>query len=207
MKAAYPGTDPLDQTAYRAEDSGLYTHYVDFWPVSTQYGRISVTVTSDGKVDEMSADIGVPDGDNLFDRYWYVYGYFANWDQERWMQLEKDMAEVEPPLSVDGQVLKATHYPAESSVKIGKEEAKQLGILASGERTAEAHTCVLVDAEPHPVWIMRVLTRSASDRDPVFGIDAETGETVFTEWYEVDITPHYVMYSLPETWKKLAGET
>ena len=40
-----------------------------------------------------------------------------------------------------------------------------------------------------------------------FGIDAETGETVFTEWYEVDITPHYVMYSLPETWKKLAGET
>ena len=207
VKAQYPGTDPLDETAYRAEDTGLYTHYVEFWPKSTQYGRITVTISQEGKVQDMNADIGVPDGDNLFDRYWYVYGYFANWGQERWMQLEKDMAEAEDPLSVDGQALKATHYPAESSVKIGKEEAKELAVLASGERTAEAHTCVLVDAKPHPVWILRVLTRGSSEKDPVYGIDAETGETVFTEWYEVDITPHYVLYSLPETWKKLeAGE-
>ena len=115
------------------------------------------------------------------------------------------MAELPEPMSIDGQALKATHYPEESSVKIGREEAKELGVLASGQRTAEAHTCVLVDAKPHPVWIMRVITQGGNS-DPVFGIDAETGETGFTEQYEIDETPNYVMYSLPETWKKLTGE-
>ena len=39
--------------------------------------------------------------------------------------------------------------------------------------------------------------------DPVIGIDAETGETVFTETYVVDETPSYVTFSLPETWRKV----
>jgi hypothetical protein len=96
-------------------------------------------------------------------------------------------------------VLKATHYPEESSVKIGHEEAQQLGMKAAGKRRVEVNTCVLVDAKPHPVWIMRIL----GDHDIVIGIDAESGKTVFTEQYIVDETPHYVLYSLPKTWRKL----
>ena len=205
VKAQYPGVDPLDETAYTASVSGLYTHYVDFVPKSIRYGRITAADSSEGAVTEMDADVGEPDGDNLFDRYWAVYGYYANWDQDRWIQLERDMAD-QDPLTPGGKALKATHYPEEDSVKIGKEEAKELAILASGERTAEPHTCVLVDARPHPVWILRVITRTGTERDPVFGIDAETGETVFTEWYVIDETPHYVMYSLPETWKKVTED-
>lgn len=205
VKAEYPDLDPLDENNYTASESGLYTHWVDFMPKNVQYGRITVGVAQDGTIKEMEADVGPLDGDNLFNRYWYVYGYYANWDQEMWIRMEKDMAELPEPMSIDGQALKATHYPEESSVKIGREEAKELGVLASGQRTAEAHTCVLVDAKPHPVWIMRVITQGGNS-DPVFGIDAETGETVFTEQYEIDETPNYVMYSLPETWKKLTGE-
>ena len=201
--ARYPEVNPLDETAYTASCSGIYTQYVEFMPKSIDYGRITVAVSSEGKVKEIEADIGEPDGDNLFRRYRCVYGYYADWSQDRWIQLEKDMSGTEP-LSVDGQALKATHYPEESSVKIGREQAWELGVIASGERTARPHTCVLVDAQPHPIWIMRIITSQTDD--PVFGIDAETGETVFRERYVVDETPAYVMYSLPETWKKLTGE-
>ena len=202
VKARFPEVDPLDETLFTAFESGLYTHYVSFTPKSIEYGLITVAVSQDGEAGEIEADLGEPDGDNLFRRYRNVYGYYAEWDQERWIQLEKDMAGMKP-LTVDGQALKATHYPEEASVKIGREEAKELAILASGERTASAHTCVLVDAQPHPVWILRVLT--TDEDDPVFGIDAETGETVFREVYVVDETPDYVMYSLPETWEGLTG--
>ena len=206
VKEQYPELDPLDEAAYTVMDQGLYTHYVEFWPRSIRYGSITVEIDPDGTVREIEADAGPLDGDNLFERYRFVYGYFAGWDQERWIQLEKEMAELPEPLSVDGKALKQTHYPEESSVRIRHEQAKELAIEASGQRTAEAHTCVLVDAEPHPVWILRVITYGGNEDDPVFGIDAETGETVFEERYVIDETPAYVMYSLPETWKKLTGQ-
>ena len=108
------------------------------------------------------------------------------------------------PVQIDGKLLKATHYPEESSVKIQHEQAKDLGIQATGKRTAEVNTCVLVDAQPHPVWIMRILTDEADE--PVVGIDAETGDVVFTEQFKTDYTPQYVLYSMPETWRKMELE-
>ena len=203
MKAEYPELDLLDETKYSSRVYGSYTHYVEFLPKTVQQGEVTVAVGEDGVVQEISADAGEPNGDNLFRRYWLVYGYFADWDQERWIQLEKDMADTRP-FTVEGLALKATHFPEESSVKISREKAKELAVLATGKRMAEAHTCVLVDAEPHPVWISRVL--QAEENDPVIGIDAETGEVVFREAYEVDVTPNYVFYSMPETWKRLTGE-
>ena len=89
-------------------------------------------------------------GDNLWKRYRQAQGYFGQWDQSVWGQLEKDMSGLEP-VQIDGKLLKATHYPEESSVKIQHEQAKDLGIQATGKRTAEVNTCVLVDAQPHPV--------------------------------------------------------
>ena len=200
VKAQFPGLDPLDETVYTASVSGLYRHEVRFMPKSIQHGMITVTVMQDGIVGEIDADPGEPDGDNLFRRYWAVYGYFGNWDQSLWVQLGRDISDLEAE-SIDGKVLKAANFPEESSVAIPHEQAWELGMKASGKRTAEVNTCVLVDAQPHPVWIMRVLTHSSDDL--VIGIDAETGKTVFTENYIVDETPYYVLYSMPETWKSL----
>ena len=203
VKKDYPELDLLDESKYTVGVSGLHTHFVQFLPKTVQQGMIEVVIGEDGAVQEITADAGEPDGDNLFRRYWLVYGYFGDWGQELWIQLEKDMADTQP-YTVEGQALKATHFPEESSVKISREEAKKLVIQATGKRMAEAHTCVLVDAEPHPVWISRVLL--ADVEEPVIGIDAETGEVAFTEAYEVDVTPEYVLYSMPETWKRLTGE-
>ena len=75
---------------------------------------------------------------------------------------------------------------------------------ATGKRTAEVNTCVLVDAQPHPVWIMRILTDEPDE--PVVGIDAETGDVVFTEQFKTDYTPQYILYSMPETWRKMELE-
>ncbi len=162
-------------------------------------GNAYAVVSLDGTVEETEADDQPLDGDNLFSRYWQVYGYFGSWDQSVWVQLGQDMAGLEPH-GIDGELLKATRYPEESTVRIGHEEAKELGIRATGKRAAEVNTCVLADADPHPVWIMRILTDEPDD--PVIGIDAETGETVFREAYKVDYTPHYTLYSMPEKWRK-----
>ena len=89
--------------------------------------------------------------------------------------------------------LKNTRYLRESSVTINHEKAQELAIKASGKRIVEINTCVLVEAEPHPVWIMRLLTDEPDD--PVLGIDAETGKVVFSEQFKTDYTPMYVLYS------------
>ena len=198
VREKYPGLDPLDEAEYRVSDMGLYTHYIDFITTNIRHGNISVIISESGEVREVTADEEGPSCDNLFDRYWKIHGYFGQWGQDIWVQLEKDKAGLKAK-SIDGKVLKATHYPEESSVKIGHEEAQQLGMKAAGKRRVEVNTCVLVDAKPHPVWIMRIL----GDHDIVIGIDAESGKTVFTEQYIVDETPHYVLYSLPKTWRKL----
>ena len=200
VKQAYPELDPLDEAEYAVSVQGIYTHYVNFTTKNIRHGSICVELSEEGEVREVSADRSSLTCDNLFERYWMVHGYFGQWDQSVWVQLEQDKAGLKAR-GIDGKALKQTRYPEESSVSIGHEKAQQLGIKATGKRRAEVNTCVLVDAKPHPVWIMRILTDE--ETDPVIGIDAETGETVFTEKYVVDETPHYVLYSMPKTWKKL----
>ena len=198
VRNQYPGLDPLDESEYGVSVMGLYTCYVDFITKTIQHGSISVVLSQSGEVREITVDQEGPSCDNLFDRYWKIHGYFGQWDQEIWVQLDRDKAGLKAK-STDGKILKATHFPEESSVRIGHEEAQKLGMKATGARRVEVNTCVLVDAKPHPVWIMRIL---AND-DTVIGIDAETGKTVFTQAFDVDETPHYVLYSMPKTWKKL----
>ena len=201
IRKIYPDLDLFDGNEYMVTGSTGKRFTVEFQTRNIRHGNISATVEPDGTVSEIYAETEPLTGDNLFQRYRLVYGYYAFWEQDRWIQLEKDMAETEP-ISVDGKILRATHYPEESSVKITREKARELALQATGWRTAEVHTCVLVDAQPHPVWIMRVIAHDG-DEDPVIGLDAETGEVVFTEHYVIDETPGYVMYSLPETWKRI----
>ncbi len=195
----YPELDLTNEDKYELIADSFGSWYVTFRAKDVHLASVSVDFSPEGEILSVEADSTESDGDQMFNRYWQVYGYFGEWDQSVWVQLEKDMASLEPE-TIEGKLLKETRYPDESSVKIRKEEAKELGITATGKRVAEVNTCVLVDADPHPVWIMRILTED--EPEPVIGIDAETGEVAFTEQYKVDYTPHYVLYSMPQTWRK-----
>ena len=199
VREKYPEINPLDETEFEIHGSRLqgYAHEYTFVTKNVRHGDAAVTVSADGTAGEVTADLAKPTGDTLFSRYWKVYGYFGEWDQETWVKLGEDMQTMEPE-ETEGQVLKVSRYPEESSVRIQHEEAQELAIQAAGSRMAEVNTCVLADADPHPVWIMRVIVFDGRETDPVIGIDAETGSVVFTEQYLVDVTPHYVLFSTPE---------
>ena len=204
VREKYPEINPLDETEYEIRSNRLrgYAHEFNFITKNVQHGDAAVTVSADGTVSEVTADLTKPTGDTLFSRYWKVCGYFGAWGQETWVQLGRDIQALDAE-ETEGQALKLTRYPEESSVRIQHAEAQELAIQAAGSRMAEVNTCVLVDADPNPVWIMRVIVYDGREEDPVIGIDAETGSVVFTEQYLVDETPHYVLFSMPETWRTL----
>lgn len=200
LGTAYPG---LDMDAFTVSDWGGKNHNMHFTSTSITQGDASVTVTSTGSVLSVTADPAPLNGDNVFDRFRSVYGYFGGWSQDIWGRLEQEMEKLEPT-GYENLPLKNTRYPQEDTVTIDRVKAQELAILASGKRTTQVNTCVLVEAQPHPVWIMRLLTDEADS--PVMGINAETGEVVFIERYKVDYTPQYVLYSMPEIWRKIELE-
>lgn len=197
LQNAYPD---LNMEAYTVHDWGGTNHNMQFTSKELDQGDASVTIASDGTITNVTADMQPLTGDNIFKRFSSVYGYYGNWDQDIWVQLEQKM-ETLNPTGYENLPLKNTRYPKEGSVTINHEKAQELAIKASGKRIAEVNTCVLADANPHPVWILRLLTDEMDA--PVLGIDAETGEVVFTERFKTDYTPKYVLYSMPETWRKI----
>ena len=203
IREKYPDLDLMDEEKYEIRSEGYKKWNVTFKAKDIHLGNVSAVVSMDGIVGEINADTEILNGDNLWKRYGQANGYFGQWEQSVWVRLEEDMSGLEP-LQIGGRLLKATHYPEESSVKIQHGRAQELGMQATGKRTAEVNTCVLVDAQPHPVWIMRILTDEPDE--PVVGIDAETGDVVFTEQFKTDYTPQYILYSMPETWRKMELE-
>lgn len=204
VQKKYPGLDLLNEDAYEARDwGGGKNHNIHFISRNIRTGNASATVAADGTVSDIIADIEELNGDNLFNRYKAVYGYFGQWDQSTWVQLSRDMDTLEPT-TTDGKLLKMGHYPDESSVSIRHEKAQALAIAASGKRTAEVNTCVLIGADPHPVWKIRLLTDDPAS--PVIELDAETGDVVATDIFKTDYTPSYVLYSTEKNWRKMELE-
>ena len=194
---AYPGLDLLNEDEYETD---LYLEEYDirlnFHSKNIRHGNVKALVSRDGRIKEMTADEEKLNGDNLFDRYRLVYGYFGKWDQKIWVQLVKDMEPLEPE-TPEGKLLKTSRYPEEDTVRINHTEAMKLAIKASGKRTAEINTCVLISANPHPVWKLRVISYGDDDWvDQVIELDAETGEVLAKEVYKTDYTPDYVLFSL-----------
>ena len=201
-RKAYPEAgDPLDGENYSYFSVMIGRPFVKFTALNLQHSDITVRFTPEGEVRDVTMDPPT-DGDNLFSRYYSLHGSMPKWDQSVWVQLEKDMKELEPE-GIEGKVLKATHYPEESSVTIKHEEARKLGRETTGKRLTEVNSCVLVDAKPHPVWIVNLLTDNVLS---IVGIDAETGETVFTLPDRADFSPRYMGWSMPETWRKIEME-
>ncbi len=202
VRKAYPEAgDPLDETNYGCCSVLEGDAFIQFTARNLQHNNIKVRFTQEGKVKDVTMDPPV-DGDNLFSRFYDLYGPMGKWDQSVWVQLEKNMKELEPK-EIQGKVMKATHYPEESSVSIKQEEARKLGQKTTGKNMTEVNSCVLVDAQPHPVWIVQLLTDYVLT---IVGIDAETGETVLSMPDRADFSPRYISFSLPETWRKIEME-
>ena len=202
VRIAYPEAgDPLDEENYSHSSSLRGSNTVWFTARNLQHSNIKVRFTPEGEVEKVTMDPPV-DGDNLYNRFFALCGPMDSWDQSVWVQLEKEMQELEPE-GIEGKILKATHYPEEASVAIRQKQARELGRKTTGSNMTEVNSCVLVDAQPHPVWIIVLLTHHTLS---LVGIDAETGETVLSMPYRADFTPMYVSYSLPETWRKMEME-
>lgn len=205
LQRNYPEVDFLDENEFEARSmGGKATRTIRFITKSIRHGNASATVSADGNVSDLNADLSPLSGDNLMERYRAIFGYYGNWSQDTWAQLSSDMEPLSPS-GIEGRLLKMGHYPEESSVSISHEKARELAIEASGKRTGKINTCVLIDSEPHPVWKLRVIADDPADQ--VIELDAETGEVVAVDIFKTDYTPSYVLYSLEKNWRKLELET
>ena len=151
-----------------------------------------------------AADMDLPKGDTLFDSYCKKYGYFGEWDQETWVKLGKEMEPEEPICTLNAYALKKCRYPEENTADIGREEAKALALKASGIPEASVDSCILMEAEPHPVWKVHIITDGPAD--PVLELDAETGEVTATETYKHNYTPEYVLFTTQKAWRAMELE-
>ena len=206
IEARYPALKLLDEETYTVYTDGIRRWSIRFVPKDIHLGEVTATVENDGTITAYEVDDAPLSGDNLFDRYWSVYGYYGGWDQATWAQLSRDMEDLSPE-GIEGKLIRQTDYPAEDSVAITREQAMALAVQATGKRSAEAHTCVLIGAEPHPVWKLRVLDYE-DEADPMIELDAETGEVLNIDRYMVDVTPRYHVFTLERDWRATeAAET
>ncbi len=201
---AYPELDLLNEAEYELRAYvGKDGVELSFNTKNTHHGDVYATISRDGTVGEVTADTTELTGDNVLDRYESMYGWYGNWDQQTWAQLAKDMEPLDPE-SFEGQLLKMGRYPEENTVRIGHEEAMKLAIKASGKRTAEINTCILIGAEPHPVWKLRVMAYDDNDwADKMIELDAETGEVLAVEPFKTEYTQEYVLYALEKNRRAL----
>ena len=205
IREKYPELNPMDENEFEIRHlGGGKQHSIRFLTKSIRHGNASAEVGADGSVREIQADMTPATGDNLFSRYGAIYGYYGDWDQSVWVRLSKDMEQLEPEETA-GKLLRMGNYPAEETVPIDHEKARELAIRASGKRTAEINTCVLIGAEPNPVWKLRVIADDPVDQ--VIELDAVTGEVLATDIFKTDYTPGYVLYSLERNWRRLELET
>ena len=186
---------------------------ITFTTKNVHHGNAYADVFQDGDVlvETDKADLKAW---NIFSRYEAMYGWyggnddgiFTGWDQGIWAQLAKDIEPMEPD-TIEGKLLKLGRYPEEKTVRIGHEEAIRLALKAVGKRTGEVFTCVLIGAEPHPVWKMHVMVYDDNDPgDKVVTLDAETGEILSVTPYATGYAPYYELYSLEKNWRALELE-
>ena len=204
MVKAHPELDLLNEAEY---DLRAYVRKdgveLSFKTKNTHHGSVYAFVSRDGTVGEVTADTTELTGDNVLDRYESMYGWYGDWDQQTWARLAKDMEPLNPE-SFEGQLLKMGGYPEENTVSIGHEEAMKIAIKASGKRTAEINTCILIGAEPHPVWRLRVMTFDDDDwADKMIELDAETGKVLAVEPFRSEYTQEYVLYALEKNRRAL----
>ena len=210
IRAEHPGLDLLNENEYGMKVFGRDQRTVWFITRSLQHGNASARVSRDGKVSDITVDSEGLSPDNLYSRFWNIYGFYSvedgeweSWNQDVWVQLKLSMDPLEPE-TVEGKLLKMGQYPTEDSVRIDHRRAQEIALGQVNCRWSEVNTCILIDSLPHPVWKIRVIADSAADA--VFELDAETGEILNVDLYRTEYTPDYVLYSLEKNWRKVVLE-
>lgn len=182
------------------ENTGGY-HFL-FNPKVMEYGRASVQVNANGKANIWFVNEPGVNGDNLFDRFCDVYGSDMYWEQDTWVKFGEEMKKYEPT-TFEGKLFKQTTYPPESAVKISRDKAMDIVYIDSDH--ADINRIVLIDAEPNPIWKVRVSTwRPATT---MYEVDAMTGEILDKEYYfiQMDNVDHeMIMYTLRRDYKPAA---
>lgn len=145
-----------------------------------EYGRCAVQVRNTGEVRIQYASGRGLTPDNLFSRMSDVYGSSLRWDPATWVEFDRLMATLPAPTTFEGRLFAATRHVSASDVDITLDEALDAIVLDLGTRSDDAIAWVLIDAEPHPVWKIRMGTFPAN---MLYEVDATTGEILDREIY------------------------
>ncbi|MBR3763700.1 MAG: PepSY domain-containing protein [Clostridia bacterium] len=153
---------------------------VMFVSKTVEYGNAYVTVSTDGTAEISYAYFEPLTADNLHSRMSNVQGSALRWEQSVWVEFEQLLAAMPAPTTFEGKLFAAAHYPDASTVKLSLEDAVDVILRDLGTRSDDAVSWVLIDAEPHPVWKIRVSTFPANT---LYEVDAMTGEILDRELY------------------------
>lgn len=183
---------------------------IQFNSNSLDWGHCEVLVNdSTKKIRIIDADVGPLTADNVIARYNTQYGWYGEWNQDRWVQLSNDIQEMDAD-SFEGRVLKATSYIPETEGLLTRSQAEKAAYLESGIHNGDTNCAVLIDADPNPIWKFRVIPFDGSYAESiVIEIDAVTGEKLDQEYFKsdyIEFCPTYRMYTLHRTWAKLTLE-
>lgn len=153
-----------------------------------EYGRASVRVKEDGTVQIWFANKPGISCDTLFERYEDLYNGDIYWEQSRWVEFSREMQQLaaDPataPTTFEAKLFAKTIYPEESTVKISRDKAMDIAYLDSNR--SEINRIVLIDAEPNPIWKLRVTTEYPTTT--LYEIDAMTGEILDKEYYFIQM--------------------
>lgn len=200
--------DFLDETLFTrgvsAPSNNREDYTIRFRSQVMEYGHCSVSVSSKTRVTTVNnADLAPLSADNLFERFQNPHGTCYDWPQSTWAAFSREMEKYDNATTFDAKLFKLTRYVEEDTVKINRDEAIDLACLDIGDRTRRATYGMLIDAEPNPVWKLRM---DAFPLEILYEIDAMTGEVLNTELYACQMGnfDHDMMFmTLRSTFKPL----
>lgn len=179
-----------------------------FWTKVMEYPVCGVYVYNDGATEIWRCgELGV-NCDNLNQRYNEVYGSEMDWDQSVWVQFDQEMEQLAAnpetaPKTFEGKLYLLTDYPSDADVKITRDQA--MDIAYQDSKGADIIRCLLIDAEPNPVWKLRMGTDYPANT--LYEIDAMTGEILDKEYYFIQMSNFdhvMMMYTLRKDYKPAA---
>lgn len=169
---------------------------VIFRATTLENGNAAVRVNADGSTRINYAHFGPLTADTLESRMDNLYGSSLRWDPATWVEFDRRMADLPAPETFEGRLFAATRHVSASDVAITLDEALDAIVLDMGRRSDDAIAWVLIDADPHPVWKIRMGTYPANT---LYEVDAMTGEILDREIFvcqNPDFDHNMKMYTL-----------
>ena len=205
-----PLEDPekFRNSVWLQQTDGSTVWHVEFISQTMDWGYCSASVSdATGKVWVEEADTGAITADNIFERYNAAFDTETEWTTEIWGALGAAAPSL-PAETQEGRIVKATPWIAWHEGLLTPEEAEEQAFRKTGTRLGEINTMCLIDAEPNPVWKLRLMEFSGDYRDMLVEIDAVTGELLDLDLYMTQNPdePYFHVYTLHKTWASIELE-